>query len=183
MLALNWRTPDQHSDSSGGRKRFRKLSNKEPLRATLFARSVEKTGDNDVVNPRKPHHLKVLAGTTRKDRDGVAGKGKPSGVIPKPPSWLPVHCQSEFTRLAGVIEMGESTPTLLAQYLSIEAQFAKIFAEGKLPSGHALSQFRHLAKVLGLGAPAKSTGQERDLSKNSFFNNWSLLMAGKAAKK
>jgi hypothetical protein len=112
--------------------------------------------------PKKPAQLKIISGTTRKDRDNGAALALPAvTVVPKAPRWLPnAHAVKEFNRLAGVLFNNglllEGSVAALAHLAAIHGKLVSLWIAGEIPSGFMISQYRNLMNDFGL-SPVSST--------------------------
>ena len=130
-------------------------------------------------NPRKPHNLKVVAGTDRPDREPAAGVDLPLvGDVPTAPDWLPnAHAIKEWNRLAPILtanrlltEAGLSTFGMLC---ALHGKIVQLYTAGESPTGHMLAQLRGLANDFGLTPVAQGKvkpGGEKEKS-NRFAGN------------
>lgn len=135
-------------------------------------------------NPRKAPQLKIISGTTRKDRDQGNDTSCPTlASVPDPPAWLSVEAAGEFKRLAsslfsnGLLIEGSVSP--LAHLAALHAEIVKHWKAGSCPSGHLVAQFRGLASDFGLTPVSRSrlAGAPQQTKINKFSNN------GKRAQK
>jgi len=113
--------------------------------------------------PKKPAQLKVISGTTRKDRD----KGRTTvdlpkvGEIPEAPHWLPnAHAVTEFNRLAEILFNNrlliESSVSALGHLAALHGKLVQLWSAGETPTGHLMAQYRALVNDFGL-SPVSST--------------------------
>lgn len=129
-------------------------------------------------NPKKPPQLKVISGTTRKDRDEGANMTFPTmASVPEPPSWLSVEAVNEFNTLAsmlftnGLLTEGSLSP--LAHLAALHSELVKHWRAGACPSGHLVAQYRALAGDFGLTPVSRSkiTTGTQTAKINKFANN------------
>jgi hypothetical protein len=124
---------------------------------------------------RRPAHLKLLAGTYRRDRDPGSATAprdrkcaqeariphaKGRGRTPPPPSWLPSCLRPRWVRYCRLLiaerRATEGTLDMLAQYLALDRALADAWQRGDLPKNSHLSRHWLLANRLGLVSAAKS---------------------------
>lgn len=107
-------------------------------------------------NPRKPRHLKVIAGTDQACRRPPESVELPLvSDIPAPPDWLPnAHSVSEWNRLAAILHANRIlTEASLSAFAMLCAQHGKIlqmYAAGQMPPSAMLAQYRALANDFAL---------------------------------
>src|SRR4051812_10310773 len=107
-------------------------------------------------NPSKPHNLKVIQGTSRKDRDGPPAVDLPLVEgIPSPPEWLPNHhAVTEWRRLAPILHANRllSTAALstLAMLCALHGKIVQLLCAGETPTSAMVSQYRGLSNDFGL---------------------------------
>jgi len=111
-------------------------------------------------NPRKPTNLKVLAGTSRADRDGNVVDLPLVDDVPAAPTWLPnAHAKKEFQRLAPILHanrlLTEAGIMALAHMCALHGKIVQLYAAGEAPTGHMLSQYRNLINDFGLTPAAQ----------------------------
>jgi hypothetical protein len=105
---------------------------------------------------RKSDHLKLLAGTSRRDRAAPEGPGLPAlDGVPSPPSWMTdINAVREWNNLAPLLvtnkllSLGNSV--LLAHLCMLSSRFAATWASGATPTAALLRVHRALASDLGL---------------------------------
>ncbi len=129
--------------------------------------------------PRKPHTLKVVAGTDRPDRVPPPSVELPLvEQCPPPPSWLAnAHAVSEWNRLAPILTnnrlLTEASLSTLGVLCSLFGKIVQLYAAGESPTGHMLAQHRALANDFGLTPVAqgkvKPLGEEK--KGNKFASN------------
>lgn len=112
--------------------------------------------------PRKPTNLKLLAGTSRRDRDKDRHDPFPAlDGVPEAPDWLPnAHAVNEFNRLAESLHasrvLSEASVVPLAHLAAIHGKLVQMYSAGAIPTGAMLSQYRALCGDFGL-TPATAT--------------------------
>lgn len=115
-----------------------------------------------MANPRKPHQLKVVAGTDRPDRQGADPIDLPLvSEIPEAPDWLPnKFAIEEWDRLAnilfnnGLLTEGGLMP--LATLCSLHGKIAQLWMAGETPTGHLIAQYRAMVNDFGLTPVAQT---------------------------
>lgn len=109
-----------------------------------------------MANPRRPTALKVISGTSRKDRDAKAAPTLPAVAgVPDPPDWLPnPQAVEEFNRLASILFsnglLTEGAVSSLGHLAALHGTIVKQWRVGICPSGHLLAQYRALIGDFGL---------------------------------
>src|SRR5689334_9259657 len=108
-------------------------------------------------NPRKPNHLKAIAGTERPDREPEAPPIELPLVegVPPAPLWLSnAHATAEWNRLAPILHgvglLTEGGLTTLGVLCSLFGKICQLYAAGESPTGHMVAQYRALANDFGL---------------------------------
>lgn len=113
---------------------------------------------------KKPRHMKLIAGTTRKDRETSAEKaaapadsGEIQAItgIPQPPDWLPnAHALKEWNRLVPLLmqnnRLSEIGLSPLAMACALHGRIVQKFTAGETPTGHMMAQYINLLKLLGI---------------------------------
>lgn len=132
-----------------------------------------------MANPRKPHNLKVVAGTARADRLMPVGVDLPLvDQVPEAPDWLPnAHAVKEWDRLAPILFanrlLSEASLSPLGMLCSLHGSIVQLYAAGVAPTGHLLAQYRNMANDFGLTPVAqgkvKPSGEKE--KGNRFGNN------------
>lgn len=106
--------------------------------------------------PRKPPQLKLIAGTTRTDRDKAEHVSLPLvSAVPKAPDWLPnAHAVSEWERLAPILTanklLTEAGCSALGHLCALHGKLVQIWAAGEVPQGALQAQYRNLVTDFGL---------------------------------
>ena len=106
--------------------------------------------------PRKPNHLKVIAGTDQPCRMAVDPVDLPLATqIPDPPNWLPnVHAVNEFKRLAPILFntglLTEAGEMALGHMCALHGKLVQLWSAGEAPTGHMMAQYRALVNDFGL---------------------------------
>lgn len=123
-----------------------------------------------MANPRKPHNLKVVAGTARADRLEPVGVDLPLvDGVPDAPDWLPNgHAVKEWQRLAPILVanklLTEASLSTLGMLCALHGKIAQLYAAGEAPTGHMMAQYRGIANDFGLTPVAqgkvKSSGEK-----------------------
>lgn len=129
-------------------------------------------------NPRKPDHLKVVAGTDQPCRRQDNPVELPLvAEIPEPPTWLPnAHAKLEFERLAPILFnnklLTEGGVSALAQLCALHGKIVQMWAAGEAPTGHMMAQYRALTNDFGLTpvAQGKVRPGGKDDSGNPYGN-------------
>ena len=127
--------------------------------------------------PKKPVALKVVAGTSRADRD--APPEAPAvelplvSDVPEAPDWLPnKHAEAEWNRLTRILHsnrlLTEASLSPLAMLCALHGKLVQLWMAGETPTGHMLAQYRALVGEFGLtpvaqgkvkgSVPAEQTG-------------------------
>lgn len=132
-----------------------------------------------MANPRKPPQLKLIAGTTRKDRDtGPAVVLPLVSAVPAAPDWLPnPHAVKEWDRLAPILTanklLTEAGCSALGHLCALHGKLVQIWAAGEVPTGQLQAQYRNLLNDFGLTPVAqgkvKPAGKAADT--NPFSRN------------
>jgi phage terminase small subunit len=113
-------------------------------------------------NPRKPPQLKVIAGTTRKDRDiGTSVVLPLVSATPEAPDWLPnAHAVKEWERLAPILTanklLTEAGCSTLGHLCALHGKLVQIWTAGEVPTGQMQAQYRNLINDFGLTPVAQS---------------------------
>lgn len=105
---------------------------------------------------KKPKHLKVVAGTSRKDRDPAPVVDLP--VIdraPDPPGWLlNAHAINEWKRLAQILTanklLTEGGLSTLGMLCNLHGEIVRQTSVGMMPPAHLFAQYRAMANDFGL---------------------------------
>ncbi|RZZ81408.1 P27 family phage terminase small subunit [Pseudoxanthomonas winnipegensis] len=132
-------------------------------------------------NPRKPHQLKVVAGTDRPDR------APPSGAVdlplvpevPAAPDWLPnAHAIKEWDRLAPILHanklLTEAGLSALGQLCALHGKVVQLYAAGEAPVASMVAQMRGLMNDFGLTPVAQGKVRpagDTEKPGNPFSNN------------
>ncbi len=105
---------------------------------------------------KKPASLKVIAGTTRNDRepDNVVDLPTISNVPPAP-DWLPnAHAKKEWDRLAPILVanklLTEAGLQALGHLCALHGKIVQLYAAGEAPVASMVSQLRNLINDFGL---------------------------------
>lgn len=128
---------------------------------------------------KKPAGLKVVAGTSRKDREPEAAIEMPSlDTIPEPPDWLPnSHAIKEWNRLAPILVanklLTDGGLSALAQLCALHGKVVQLYAAGEAPVASMVAQLRNLINDFGLTpvAQGKVKAVGEGPAKNAFSNN------------
>jgi phage terminase small subunit len=115
-------------------------------------------------NPKKPPTLKIIAGTSRPDRDdGAAGEADFATLteIPAPPNWLPnAHAINEWRRLGGLLVANKLLVALdlstLGQLCALHGKMVQLYAAGETPVASMVAQYSNLASAFGLAPTWRS---------------------------
>lgn len=143
--------------------------------------------------PRKPHHLKVVAGTDQPCRREPDPVDLPLlDELPAPPDWLPnAHARNEFNRLAQALFnnklLTEGGVMALAHLCALHGKLVQLWAAGEAPTGHMMAQYRALVNDFGLTpvAQGKVRPSGKEESGNPYANRPGRPVDGKkkAARK
>jgi|SRR5690606_25575547 len=128
---------------------------------------------------KKPHNLKVIAGTDRKDRaEGERVELPLVDEIPAAPDWLPnVHAVKEWDRLAPILFhaglLTEGGLSGLAHMCALHGKIVQIWNSGEAPTGHLYAQYKSFYTDYGLTplAQGKVAGAGGEKKANRFSNN------------
>lgn len=105
---------------------------------------------------KKPHNLKVVAGTARPDRDGPPLVELPLVPdVPPPPDWLPNgHAVKEWERLAPILHanklLTEAGLSTLGMLCALHGKIVQLYAAGEAPVASMVAQHRALSNDFGL---------------------------------
>jgi phage terminase small subunit len=105
---------------------------------------------------KKPKHLKVVAGTSRKDREPAVVVDLP--VIDQPPEpadWLlNAHAINEWKRLARILTanklLTEGGLSALGMLCNLHGEIVRQTSVGMMPPAHLFAQYRAMANDFGL---------------------------------
>lgn len=135
--------------------------------------------------PKKPHNLKVVAGTARPDRDGPPLVDLPVvSEVPEAPDWMPnAHAIKEWNRLAPILHanklLTEAGLSTLGQMCALHGKLVQLWAAGEAPNASMLSQYRGLANDFGLTPVAQ--GKVRPHGETTPKNEFTEFGGGKAS--
>lgn len=129
--------------------------------------------------PKKPHNLKVVAGTARPDRDGPPLVELPVvAEAPPAPDWLPnAHAVREWDRLAPILVanrlLTEAGLSALGQLCALHGSLVQQWSAGLPPNASMVSQYRGLANDFGLTPVAQGKVRPHGDKpvENEFTNN------------
>ena len=105
---------------------------------------------------KKPASLKLVAGTTRKDREPAHVVELPVvSSVPAAPDWLPnAHAVREFERLAPILHanklLTEAGVQALAHLCALHGKIVQLYAAGEAPVASMVAQYRGLINDFGL---------------------------------
>jgi phage terminase small subunit len=105
---------------------------------------------------KKPAGLKVVAGTTRKDREPQSHVDLPViSAVPPAPDWLPnAHAVKEWDRLAPVLVanklLTEGSLSPLGNLCALHGKMVQLWAAGEAPVASMVAQYRNLINDFGL---------------------------------
>ncbi|UHQ21902.1 hypothetical protein LVB77_14630 [Lysobacter sp. 5GHs7-4] len=105
---------------------------------------------------KRPHNLKVVAGTARPDRGGPPLVELPLVPdIPGPPDWLPNgHAIKEWERLAPILHanklLTEAGLSTLGMLCALHGKIVQLYAAGEAPVASMVAQHRALSNDFGL---------------------------------
>jgi len=135
---------------------------------------------------RKPHNLKVIDGTDRKDRLVPDAVELPLvDAAPLPPEWLPnVHAQKEWERLTSLLLANRLLTEValgpLGVLCALHGQIVQQYSAGVAPTGHMLAQYRNMVNDFGMTPVAQGKvrplGEERKA--NKFARNGAKAKGG-----
>lgn len=128
---------------------------------------------------KKPAALKVIAGTTRKDREPSGTVELPSiNDIPAAPDWLPnAHAVKEWNRLTPILVanklLTEAGLQALGHLCALHGKIVQLYAAGEAPNASLVSQMRNLINDFGLTpvAQGKVKPAGEGPKTNAFSNN------------
>lgn len=112
--------------------------------------------------PRKPPHLKLIAGTDRRDRaEPALAAAAPSSdaaaqrPVPSPPKWMKnAAAKAEWKRLVPFMVrngfLTEGTFSAFGHYCSLHGKLVELWGKEKGPNAQVLAQFRAASQSLGL---------------------------------
>jgi phage terminase small subunit len=128
---------------------------------------------------KKPHNLKVVAGTARPDRDGPPLVELPLiDEVPPAPDWLPnAHAIKEWNRLAPILVANKLLTSAaispLGHMCALHGKLNQLWAAGESPNASMLAQYRALANDFGLTpvAQGKVRPHGDEPAKNEFSQN------------
>ena len=128
--------------------------------------------------PKKPHNLKVVAGTARPDRIAPVVDLPVVVDVPEAPDWLPnAHAVKEWDRLARVLVanklLTEAGLAALGQMCALHGKIVQLYAAGESPNASLVAQYRNFANDFGLTpvAQGKVRPHGAEPPNNEFSNN------------
>lgn len=100
-------------------------------------------------------HLKLLAGTDRKDREPISQiEDEPIVAIPPPPLWLNNHGVAEWLRLAPILIerelLTEGSLSALAQLCALHGNIVQMYCANVVPNAAMLGTLRNMMNDFGL---------------------------------
>jgi hypothetical protein len=115
---------------------------------------------------RAPHHLKLLRGTARRDRQAPDTPSlEPIRSLPEAPAWLSPAAREVFNRIGAALvacnAANTGTPDLLASYSALTAHIASCWSSGSAPPAALITSHRQLAHALNLTAMHLTPEQAR----------------------
>jgi len=130
-------------------------------------------------NPRKPNHLKSVAGTGRPDREVVNVVDLPLvEQIPEAPSWMPnSHAVMEWDRMVPILManrlLTEGGLTALAHMCALHGKIVQLYAAGESPTASMCGTLRTMHNDFGLTpvAQGKVTPVGEETKRNKFAAN------------
>lgn len=137
-----------------------------------------------MANPRRPNHLKSIAGTARPDR-AVAEVDLPIvGAVPSPPDWLPnAHAIKEWNHLAPILFKNRLLTTgglaALGMLCSLHGKIVQLYAAGEAPTASMAGTLRNMHNDFGLTPVAQ--GKVTPIGDERKGNPFADLKSGKAA--
>ncbi len=114
-----------------------------------------------MANPRKPTHLKAVAGTQQKCREAPPSVDiPPVAVAPDPPDWLPnVHAVREWKRLVPILManrlLTDADLSALANLCALQGKITQLFHAGETPTASLLGTLRNMQNDFGLAPVAR----------------------------
>ena len=105
---------------------------------------------------KKPASLKMVAGTTRKDRAVPDAVDLPVvTLVPPAPDWLPnAHAVKEWDRLAPILVanklLTEGGLSAFGMLCSLHGKLVQLWAAGEAPVASMVAQYRNLINDFGL---------------------------------
>lgn len=105
---------------------------------------------------KKPAGLKVVAGTTRKDRAPEAHAELPVlAAVPPAPDWLPnSHAVKEWDRLAKILTanrlLTEAGLSALGMLCALHGKIVQLYAAGEAPTASMAGTLRNMENDFGL---------------------------------
>lgn len=114
-----------------------------------------------MANPKKPRHLKAIAGTVRKDRDAPVEVDLPLvDAVPSAPDWLPNnHAVKEWNRLAAILVanklLTEADLATLGHMCALHGKIVQLYAAGESPTASMASTLRVMQSDFGLSPVAR----------------------------
>lgn len=132
-----------------------------------------------MANPRKPTHLKAIAGTAQPCREAPPSIELPLvAECPRAPDWMPnAHAVKEWDRLAAILAanrlLTEASLSALGQMCALHGKIVQLYAAGESPNASLIAQYRALANDFGLTpvAQGKVRPHGEAPAKNEFSNN------------
>ena len=132
-----------------------------------------------MANPRKPTHLKAIAGTAQPCREAPPSIELPLlSECPRAPDWMPnAHAIKEWDRLAPILHanklLTEAGVSALAVLCALHGEIVDMWSRRISPTGHMLAQYRALVNDFGLTpvAQGKVRPHGEAPAKNEFSNN------------
>lgn len=134
--------------------------------------------------PRKPHNLKVIAGTDQPCRDAAPAVDLPLvDEVPAAPDWLPnAHAIKEWQRLAPILHanrlLTEASLSTLGQLCALHGKVVQLYAAGECPHASMVAQLRGLSNDFGLTPVAQ--GKVRPSGEEKGGNKFASNRRGKA---
>ena len=125
-----------------------------------------------MANPRKPAHLKAVAGTGQPCREAPPSIDLPLvDSVPSAPDWLPnAHAIKEWDRLARILHanklLTEACLSALGVLCALHGELVDLWSRRVSPTGHMLAQYRALVNDFGLTPVAQQKVRSIDESKN-----------------
>lgn len=128
--------------------------------------------------PKKPTHLKILAGTQRADREPAPASELLPDTLDQPPEapdWLPnAHAKNEWDKCARILlerkALTEGALTVLAHYCAMHGNMVRTLSAGANVQASIVDTMRKMAKDLGLTGNGSNSDDDGP-KKNKFSNN------------
>lgn len=135
-----------------------------------------------MANPRKPSHLKAIAGTDQPCRrePSPAVEMPLLDAVPPAPDWMPnAHAIKEWDRIVPILIanklLTDAALSTLAQMCALHGKIVQLYAAGESPNASMVAQYRGLANDFGLTPVAQGkvrpSGPPEEAPGNRFQKN------------